>query len=147
MSTVRDILNNKHNKEVYTISPNITVFNALNIMAEKNVGALVVTEGKKVIGMFSERDYARKVILRGKSSKELTVAEIMTTNVLFVTPDNTVEECMALMTEKHVRHLPVLENDALVGLVSIGDVVKQIISDKNFRIKELERYISGDFSR
>jgi CBS domain-containing protein len=147
MSTVRDILNNKHNKEVYTISPNITVFNALNIMAEKNVGALVVTEGKKVIGMFSERDYARKVILRGKSSKELAVADVMTTNVLFVTPDNTVEECMALMTEKHVRHLPVLENDALVGLVSIGDVVKQIISDKNFRIKELERYISGDFSR
>lgn len=147
MSTVRDILNNKHNKEVYTISPNITVFNALNIMAEKNVGALVVTEGKKVIGMFSERDYARKVILRGKSSKELTVAEIMTTNVLFVTPDNTVEECMALMTEKHVRHLPVLENNTLIGLVSIGDVVKQIISDKNFRIKELERYISGDFSR
>ena len=147
MSNVRDILNNKRNKQIYTIAPNITVFDALNIMAEKNVGALVVTEGEKVIGIFSERDYARKVILKGKSSKELTVADIMTTNVLFVTPDNTVEECMALMTEKHVRHLPVLENNTLIGLVSIGDVVKQIISDKNFRIKELERYISGDFSR
>jgi CBS domain-containing protein len=147
MSTVRDILNNKHNKEVYTIAPNITVFDALNIMAGKNVGALVVTVGEKVIGIFSERDYARKVILQGKSSKELAVADVMTTNVLFVTPDNTVEECMALMTEKHVRHLPVLENNTLIGLVSIGDVVKQIISDKNFRIKELERYISGDFSR
>jgi CBS domain-containing protein len=146
MSNVRDILNNKRNKQIYTIAPNITVFDALNIMAEKNVGALVVTEGKKVIGIFSERDYARKVILKGKSSKELTVADIMTTNVLFVTPDNTVEECMALMTEKHVRHLPVLENNTLIGLVSIGDVVKQIISDKNFIIKELERYISGDFS-
>jgi CBS domain-containing protein len=123
------------------------VFDALNIMAGKNVGALVVTQGEKVIGIFSERDYARKVILQGKSSKELAVADVMTTNVLFVTPDNTVEECMALMTEKHVRHLPVLENNTLIGLVSIGDVVKQIISDKNFRIKELERYISGDFSR
>lgn len=123
------------------------MFDALNIMAGKNVGALVVTQGEKVIGIFSERDYARKVILQGKSSKELAVADVMTTNVLFVTPDNTVEECMALMTEKHVRHLPVLENNTLIGLVSIGDVVKQIISDKNFRIKELERYISGDFSR
>lgn len=145
MSTVKNILSKKEN-QVYTISPEKTVFEALEIMSNEDIGALIVTEGNSVIGIFSERDYARKVILKGKSSKELKVSDIMTTDVLFVTPKNTVEECMALMTEKRIRHLPVLENKKLTGLVSIGDIVKQIISDHKFTIKELEKYISGDIA-
>jgi len=145
MSTVKDILSKKENK-VYTFSPEKTVFEALKIMSNKDIGALIVTEENTVIGIFSERDYARKVILKGKSSKELKVSDIMTTDVLFVTPKNTVEECMALMTEKRIRHLPVLENKKLIGLVSIGDIVKQVISDHKFTIKELEKYISGDIA-
>jgi CBS domain-containing protein len=145
MSTVKDILSKKEN-QVYTVSPEKTVFEALKIMSNEDIGALIVTEGNSVIGIFSERDYARKVILKGKSSKDLKVSDIMTTNVLFVTPKNTVEECMALMTEKRIRHLPVLENKKLTGLVSIGDIVKQVISDHKFTIKELEKYISGDIA-
>jgi len=145
MSTVKDILSKK-DPNIYTISPDETVFNALKVMAEKNIGALIVTDGEQVQGIFSERDYARKVILKGKSSKDIKVSEIMTPKVLVVTPQNTVDECMALMTEKHVRHLPVIENDKLVGVVSIGDIVKQIITDHKFTIKELEKYISGDIA-
>jgi len=145
MSTVKDILSKKENK-VYTFSPEKTVFEALKIMSNKDIGALIITEENTIIGVFSERDYARKVILKGKSSKELKVSDIMTTDVLFVTPKNTVEECMALMTEKRIRHLPVLENKKLIGLVSIGDIVKQVISDHKFTIKELEKYISGDIA-
>jgi len=145
MSTVKDILSKKEN-QVYTVSPEKTVFEALKIMSDEDIGALIVTEGDNVKGIFSERDYARKVILKGKSSKDLKVSDIMTTNVLFVTPKNTVEECMALMTEKRIRHLPVLENKKLTGLVSIGDIVKQVISDHKFTIKELEKYISGDIA-
>ncbi len=145
MSTVKDILSKK-DPNIYTISPDETVFNALKVMAEKNIGALIVTDGEQVQGIFSERDYARKVILKGKSSKDIKVSEIMTPKVLVVTPQNTVDECMALMTEKHVRHLPVIENDKLVGVVSIGDIVKQVIADHKFTIKELEKYISGDIA-
>ncbi|MEC9491733.1 CBS domain-containing protein [Flexistipes sp.] len=145
MSTVKDILSKKVS-QVYTVSPEKTVFEALKIMSDEDIGALIVTEGDNVKGIFSERDYARKVILKGKSSKELKVSDIMTTDVLFVTPKNTVEECMALMTEKRIRHLPVLENKKLTGLVSIGDIVKQVISDHKFTIKELEKYISGDIA-
>jgi len=145
MSTVKDILSKKEN-QVYTVSPEKTVFEALKIMSDQDIGALIVTEGDSVKGIFSERDYARKVILKGKSSKDLKVSDIMTTDVLFVTPKNTVEECMALMTEKRIRHLPALENKKLTGLVSIGDIVKQVISDHKFTIKELEKYISGDIA-
>jgi CBS domain-containing protein len=112
-------------------------------MAEKNVGALVVVEGARVVGILSERDYARKVILKGKFSKDTRVREIMTEKVYFVRPERTIEECMAVMTAEHIRHLPVLTDDRLTGIVSIGDVVRVIISDKEFLIKQLEHYITG----
>jgi len=119
------------------------VFDALSLMAEKEVGALLVLEGEKLVGIISERDYARKVILLGKSSKSTAVREIMTAEVICVRPEQTIQECMALMTESHVRHLPVLENDRLSGVISIGDVVKAIISEQEFMIEQLERYIVG----
>lgn len=140
---VSDILKNKGNK-VYSIKPDRTVFEALQVMAEKEIGALVVLDDKeKVIGIFSERDYARKCILEGKSSKETKVSELMVTKVYFVTPEDKVEDLMNLMTEKKIRHLPVLEGDKLAGIVSIGDVVKSIIEDKDFIIENLERYIKS----
>jgi CBS domain-containing protein len=142
MSNVREILVEKGN-EVWTISPDRSVFDALQLMADKNIGALIVTDQEKVIGIFSERDYARKIILKGKASKETRVSEIMTPVVVYVTWRHTVEDCMNLMTDKRIRHLPVLEEGKLVGLISIGDVVKAIISDREFTIKQLENYITG----
>ncbi|HET8564284.1 MAG TPA: CBS domain-containing protein [Candidatus Binatia bacterium] len=142
MVTVRDILQGKGN-QVWWVSPDATVFDALALMAEKNVGALLVLEGEKIAGIFSERDYARKIILKGKASKETSVKEIMTSEVTTVRPGQSVEECMALMTDQRIRHLPVLEGDKLVGLVSIGDVVKAVISAKEFIIEQLETYITG----
>ncbi len=142
MIIVRDILQDKGN-QVWTIGPDQTVFDALNLMADKQIGALVVVDDQKVIGMLSERDYARKVILKGKTSRETPVREIMTSKVCYVSPDRTVDECMALMTDKNIRHLPVLENENLSGLVSIGDVVKSMISEREFIIERLEAYISG----
>lgn len=142
MKYVRQILENKgHN--IWSINPNSSVLDALKLMAEKNVGALLVLENEKIVGIFSERDYARKVILHGKSSKDTLVKEIMSTNVLVANPENTIEECMALMVKHHIRHLPILENDELIGMISIGDVVNAIIDEKEFTIKQLERYISG----
>jgi CBS domain-containing protein len=114
-------------------------------MANKNVGALLVIDKGKVVGIFSERDYARKVILKGKSSKETSVGELMTQKVLYINPGDTMENCMALMTAKRIRHLPVMENDQLIGIVSIGDVVKHLISDQQFTIRELEKYITGNY--
>jgi CBS domain-containing protein len=128
---------------VWTIAPQDTIYKALEIMAEKNVGALVVVEKDKVVGMFSERDYARSVVLKGKSSKDTSVGELMDSNVCYVRPEQTIDECMALFTEKRVRHLPVLEMEKLVGLVSIGDAVKQYLEDKEFHIQQLENYITG----
>lgn len=143
-TSVKQILSEKGD-EVWSTSPNTTVFDALKFMSDKGIGALVVLDDLKVVGVFSERDYARKVILKGKSSKNLPVKEIMTRRVVCVKPENTTEECMALMTDKHIRHLPVLEDDELVGIISIGDVVKAIISQQEFVIEQLENYITGAY--
>jgi CBS domain-containing protein len=116
---------------------------ALKMMDEKNIGALVVTQGGSVLGILSERDYARKLVLKGRSSTDSTVHDLMTSSVITVTPEQTMDQCMDLMTSKRIRHLPVVENDKLIGLISIGDVVKAVISEKEFLIKQLENYISG----
>ena len=142
MITVKDILQTKGHK-VISITPETTVYEALTIMADKNVGALVVLDGETVAGIMSERDYARKVILHGKSSRELQVREIMTARVYYVHPGQNVQDCMVQMTDKHVRHLPVLEENRLVGIISIGDVVKTIMADQEYTIKLLENYITG----
>ena len=142
MKTVRTILQTK-GKEIWSVTPDTLVFDALKIMAEKNVGALMVLSDGRIDGIFSERDYARKIILLGKSSHETAVREIMTPDVIAVGPDQAIEDCMALMTAKHIRHLPVLDNQKVVGMVSIRDIVKELISEKEFTIKQLEDYISG----
>ena len=141
MTTLRRILDQK--PAIYATSPDTTVFEALKVMAEKNIGALLVVSGDDLVGIFSERDYARKVILRGKSSKDTPVREIMTSPVVTVGPHATAEECMALMTERHIRHLPVLEFGRLVGVISIGDVVRTIVEQQQFTIRQLESYITG----
>ena len=142
MKTVANLLRGK-GSEVLSVVPELPVFEALRVMAEKNVGALLVVEGGKLIGILSERDYARKVILKGKSSRDTPVREIMSSHVLYVRPAHTIEDCMALMTDKRVRHLPVLDEDQLVGVISIGDVVKAIIAEQEFMIEQLQNYITG----
>ncbi len=144
ITTVKQILSEKGHG-VWSTAPDTSVFDALKFMSEKSVGALVVVDDQTVVGVFSERDYARKVILKGKSSKKLPVSEIMTRKVICVKPENTTEECMALMTEKHIRHLPVVVENELVGVISIGDVVKAIISQQEFVIAQLENYITGTY--
>lgn len=140
MNFVRQILKTKGDK-IWSIAPRETAYKALQIMSEENLGCLLVIDKGKVVGIFTERDYARKVILKGKSSKTTPVSELMTKEVLFVDPGTSVEDCMALMTEKCVRHLPVMEKKKLVGVVTVGDVVKQHIVDQKFKIQELERYL------
>jgi len=142
MKTVRDVLKQK-GRDVCAVSPDTTVFDALKVMAERNVGAVLVLEADRPVGIFSERDYARQVILKGKSSKDTPVREIMTSRVLFIGPEQNIEECMAVMTDKRIRHLPVLEDGKLAGILSIGDVVKAVISEKEFLISQLERYIAS----
>ena len=142
MTTVKSVLHTKGNN-IYSIAPEATVFDALKIMAEKNIGALLVMQQEKVVGIFSERDYARKIVLKGESSHTTAIKDVMTSGVLSVNPEQSIDECMALMTNKHVRHLPVLENGNLIGLISIGDVVKAIISEHEYTIKQLENYITG----
>jgi len=142
MSNVEQMLESK-GCDVWSIEPQIKAYDALKIMAEKNIGALLVVQEGKLVGIFSERDYARKVILEGKSSKETSVSDLMTQDVLYVSPDKTVEDCMALMSAKHVRHLPVLEGDNIVGMITMRDVVREIISEKEVAIQDLEKYISG----
>jgi len=142
MKTVSDILQTKGRK-VFTITPETIVFDALKMMADKNVGALVVMDGAKVTGILSERDYARKVILHGRSSRELETREIMSPKVYFVSPEHNIDDCMALFTNKRVRHLPVLQTDELIGIISIGDVVKAVIAEQESTIKHLENYITG----
>lgn len=144
MKTVNEVLKNK-GREIWSISPLATVFQALELMADKDVGALPVVQNGKLVGIFSERDYARKVILKGRASKDTTVSELMTQTVFYVNPDNTVNECMALMTSKQIRHLPVLDRDRLVGIITLGDVVKRIISEQEFTIHELEKYVKGEY--
>ncbi len=140
MKTIKQILADKK-LGILHIGPADSVYEALRLMAEKNVGSLMVMEGDKLVGIFSERDYARKVILQGKNSRETRISEIMTREVVFVTPERTVAECMAIMNNKKCRHLPVLEGERVIGLLSIGDLVKETISDQRFTIEQLERYI------
>jgi CBS domain-containing protein len=143
MKGIAQILRSKPVKVIHAIGPNDTVYDAVEKMAEHGIGALLVMEGEKIVGIISERDYARKIALAGRSSKETPVSVIMTTQVLCVGPLQTTEECMAIMTENRVRHLPVIDNGKLIGLVSIGDLVKDIISEQQFIIEQLEQYITG----
>ncbi len=142
MRKVRDILREKGDA-VYSISPDDTVYNALKLMAGKNVGALLVFEGDRLAGLISERDYARKIVLNDKLSKETEVREIMTADVVTVTPDMDLDECMELITDRRLRHLPVIEEGRVVGIISIGDIVKGIIDHKEYVIGQLENYIKG----
>lgn len=143
MTTVAEILRSKSNALVFHVSPSDTVLDALRLMAEQGIGAVVVLEGEKLAGIFTERDYARKVALLGRSSGDTPVSDIMTRAVRYVHSTQTTEECMALMTENRLRHLPVLDDGALVGLVSIGDLVKHVISQQQFVIAQMEQYITG----
>ena len=140
--SINEILDHK-GSNVWTISPDATVFEAIQMMADKNIGAVLVTERDKLIGIISERDYTRKVALKGKSSKELHVREIIPERMFSVTPRHTIEECLRLMTERRVRHLPVLDGEKIIGIVSIGDLVNWIISAQSTTISQLETYITG----
>jgi CBS domain-containing protein len=142
MTTVRNILEKK-GTAAWSVEPETLVFDALTLMAEKNIGALLITKDNALIGIFSERDYARKVALKGNTSHTAAVKEIMTGNVISVTPDQSIDDCMDIMTLKHIRHLPVLENGKLIGMVSIGDVVKEMVSEREQTIEQLKNYITG----
>jgi CBS domain-containing protein len=142
MSTVRDILATK-GRDVWVVSPTNTVLEALAAMAQHEIGAVLVMDGDKLVGILTERDYARKVVLAGRSSKDSQVGDVMTSRVVCVAPERSVDECMALMTDKRVRHLPVLDHKRVVGLVSIGDLVKATIADQEFTIAQLQSYITG----
>ena len=138
------ILNQK-GREIYSVSPNDSVFDAVSLLAERNVGAVLVMDGEQLVGLLSERDYTRKVMLRGKRSRETTVAEIMSTELKTVQPREAVDECLRLMTDKRIRHLPVVEGDKVVGVISIGDLVKWVISCQSAAIAHLESYIRGGY--
>jgi CBS domain-containing protein len=140
MKTVKQLLSAK-GSQIYSIRPDATVYEALESMAEKDIGALLVTEGTRLVGIISERDYARKVRLQGKWSQDVPVRDIMTEDVVIVDPSRTVEDCMALVTEHRVRHLPVCDGDRLVGIISIGDLVKEVIAEQEATIRQLESYI------
>ena len=142
MTTVQDILKTRRN-EVWTTTPETIVFDALGIMADKNVGALLVVRNDSIAGILSERDYARKVELKEKNSRELRVQDIMTSNPVCVSPDQSIEECMKIMNERHIRHIPVLEDRKLVGMITIRDAIKAVISEKEHTIAQLENYIKG----
>ncbi len=143
MKTANDLLRSK-GPEIWAVTPDSTVFDALKLMGEKNIGAVLVMDGSTLVGILSERDYARKVILAGKNSRETRVSEIMTARVVCVRPDQSIDECMALMTGKHIRHLPVLDqDDRVTGVISLGDAVKAIIEQQQFIIAQLEHYIAG----
>jgi CBS domain-containing protein len=139
MTTIRQILDRK--RDVYAIDPDATVLEALKLLGEKNVGALLVMKGEGLVGIFSERDYARRMILHGRSSKETAVREVMTTEVFTISPEATAGECMAHMTDRHIRHLPVIEGGRVTGVISIGDIVRAVMEDMRFTIRQLESYI------
>ena len=142
MTTIAQLLNTKGN-QIWSVKPKATIFEALEIMSEKGIGALLVMEDGKLKGIFSERDYARKVILKGKSSKETPVGELMTKKVFYIDSQKTINDCMAMMTAKRIRHVPVIEDNQVMGIVTIGDVVNQIISEQEVTINHLENYITG----
>lgn len=144
MKSVAQVLKSKPEQTVQSVTPSTSVFDAVKLMAEKNIGALLVLEEQAIVGIVTERDYARKVVLLGRSSKATPVRDIMTFPVMYVRPDQTNEECMALMTDNRLRHLPVVDRGKLLGLISIGDLVKDIISEQKFIIEQLEHYIAGD---
>ena len=144
MKTAAHLLKSKDLQSVHTITPEASVFDAIKLMADKNIGALLVMEAGEVAGIITERDYARKVVLTSRSSKETPVREIMTSAVMYVRPDQTSEECMVLMTENRLRHLPVIDGGRLLGIISIGDLVKEIIAEQKFTIEQLEQYITGE---
>lgn len=144
MITVKDLLGAKRD-ELWTVPPNATVYRALEVMAEHDVGALPVVDGARLVGIFSERDYARRVVLRGRTSRETPVSDLMIGQVVCVTPEDTIQACMALMTRRRVRHLPVLEDDRIIGIVTIGDIVKRMLDEQAQTIEHLETYIRGTY--
>jgi CBS domain-containing protein len=144
MKSVEKVLRTK-GSEAWHIAPQATVYEALQLMSEKEIGSILVLEEGEVVGIFTERDYARKLILKGKFSKDTAVRELMTQDVLYVEPQNTIEDCMVLMTKNRVRHLPVMDNGKLAGIVSLGDMVKHIISEQESTIAQLEKYITGSY--
>ncbi len=142
MKRIQTLLKKK-GYDVWSIAPDASVYDAIHLMAEKAVGALIVMDGPNLVGVISERDYARKIILEGRSSENTKISEIMSSEVITVGPDNKIEECMAMMTERRIRHLPVLDGDEVLGVISLGDLVKYIIAEQQFVIEQMERYING----
>lgn len=142
MKRIQTLLKKK-GYDVWSIAPDASVYDAIHLMAEKGVGALIVMDGPNLVGVISERDYARKIILEGRSSENTKISEIMSSEVITVGPDNKIEECMAMMTERRIRHLPVLDGDEVLGVISLGDLVKYIIAEQQFVIEQMERYING----
>jgi len=142
MKRIQTLLKKK-GYDVWSIAPDASVYDAIHLMAEKAVGALIVMDGPKLVGVISERDYARKIILEGRSSENTKISEIMSPEVITTGPDNKIEECMAIMTERRIRHLPVLDGDEVLGVISLGDLVKYIIAEQQFVIEQMERYING----
>lgn len=144
MSNVREILAKK-GSAIWSVNAQSSVYDALKLMSEKNVGAVLVMEGAKIVGIFSERDFVRHSLKKNLQLDQIQIKDMMTSRILFVSPDQTTDECMSLMTAKRIRHLPVMENDKLVGLISIGDVVSKVIEDHKFSITQLERYVTGEY--
>ena len=142
MGKVKNILDTK-GRVVFSVAPDVTVYTAIELMCQKNVGGLLICDNEKLVGIFTERDYARKLILKGKSSKETPIGDLMTRNPIVVSPESSIEDCMKIMSDKHIRHLPVVENDKIVAMISIGDVVRFVIEEQKSIIEQLEHYISG----
>jgi len=142
MGKVKNILDSK-GRNVFSVTPEVTVYAAIELMCQKDVGGLLICEDAKLVGIFTERDYARKLILKGKSSKETPIKDLMTRNPIVVSPETSIEECMKIMSDKHIRHLPVVESDKVIAMISIGDVVRFVMEEQKSIIEQLEQYISG----